>query len=53
MDMSLPDIDSLPALLRAEARRRVTGAITHLSWDVDDTATMDAIRLLTRALERI
>lgn len=42
--------DRLPDLLRAEARRRVTGAITHLSWDCDDAATMTAISILTRAL---
>ena len=45
--------DSLPALLRSQARERVGNAIKHLSFDRADNATMDAIRLLLRALERI
>lgn len=38
---------------RTIARQTVLHAIEHLSWDADDRNTLDAIRILTRVLERL
>lgn len=47
------DMDSLPALLRSQARLTVQSAIYHLEPDWHDRDTCEAIRLLRRVLERI